>query len=192
MTVEPVQSQIDVTYEQFREEWLKEFTREDISSLEKGRNFAFKMAAQWLDINEDDEDLVVCDGKGDGGIDIAYLRRLEVDASDDTEQDSESVDGDIWYLFQGKYGSSFQGTDTIFKDGRKVISTLTGENTALSECSHQLVARLTTFRQQASERDRIILVFATDSPMVESDRQALNDLRSLGRERVGELFDVED
>ena len=49
-----------------------------------------------LDVNEDDEDLVVCDGSGDGGIDIAYLRRAEVDAGDENAQDSQAVDGDVW------------------------------------------------------------------------------------------------
>ena len=108
-----------VTFEQFREEWLREFTEEEMASLEKGRRFAFKISTQWLDVNEDDEDLVFCDGSGDGGIDIAYLRRSEVDASNNIEQDDQSLDGDIWYLFQSKYGSAFQGNETIFSDGAK-------------------------------------------------------------------------
>ena len=163
-----------------------------MTTLAKGRGFAFKMATQWLDINEDDEDLVVCDGSGDGGIDIAYLRRAEAEASNDVEHDEQSVDGDIWYLFQSKYGSAFQGQETIISEGRKVIGTLAGENKSLSERARQLLARLDTFRQQASERDRIVLVFATDTAMSESDRQALNDLRTLGKDRIGMLFDIED
>ena len=46
-----------------------------MAPLEKGRRFAFKMVTH-LDVNADDEDLV-----GDGGIDIAYLRRAEVEVS---------------------------------------------------------------------------------------------------------------
>ena len=76
--------------------------------------------------------------------------------------------------------------------GRKVITTLAGENTRLSEQVSQLLGRLNTFRQKASERDRIILVFATDRPMTESDRQALSDIRLIGRERFPSIFDVED
>ena len=54
------------------------------------------------------------------------------------------------------------------------------------------MGRLNNFRQQASERDRIILVFATERPMEETDRQALRDLYALGRERISPIFDVED
>ena len=192
MTTEASQSQSEVTFEQFCEEWLQEFKKGDMSSFEKGWRFAFKMVTQWLEVNEDDEDLVICDGSGDGGIDIAYLRRSEVDAGDENAQDGQSADGDIWYLIQSKYGSAFQGQETVFSEGQKVISTLTGENDRLSEATRQLLGRLSNFRQQASERDRIILVFATERAMSESDRHALNDLRILGKEHIGDLFDVED
>lgn len=192
MTTEIQSDQNEVTFEQFREEWLQEFTQIEMAPLEKGRSFAFKIATQWLDVNVDDEDLVVCDGSGDGGIDIAYLRRSEVDASNDADQDDQSVDGDIWYLFQSKYGAAFQGQETVINEGRKVISTLAGESRTLSEESRQLLARISTFRQRASERDRIVLVFATVRAMSESDRQALNELRILGQDRIGPLFDVED
>ena len=192
MTTEAPPGQNEITFEQFCEEWLREFTEEEMSPFEKGSRFAFKMVTQWLDVNEDDEDIVMCDGSGDGGIDIAYLRRSDVDAVDDNAQVGQSVDGDIWYLFQSKYGSAFQGRETILTEGQKVITTLTGGNNRLSEAARQLLGRLDTFRQQASERDRIILVFATDRAMSESDRQVLDDLRILGKERLGSLFDVED
>ena len=192
MTTEVPPEQNEITFEQFCEEWLREFTEEEMSPFEKGSRFAYKMVTQWLDVNEDDEDVVICDGSGDGGIDIAYLRRSDVDAVDDNAQVGQSVDGDIWYLFQSKYGSAFQGRETILTEGQKVITTLTGGNNRLSEAASQLLGRLDTFRQQASERDRIILVFATERAMSESDRQVLDDLRVLGKERVGGLFDVED
>ena len=192
MTTEVPPEQNEITFEQFCEEWLREFTEEEMSPFEKGSRFAFKMVTQWLDVNEDDEDIAICDGSGDGGIDIAYLRRSDVDAVDDHAQVGQSVDGDIWYLFQSKYGSAFQGRETILTEGQKVITTLTGGNNRLSDAARQLLGRLDTFRQQASERDRIILVFATERAMSESDRQVLDDLRVLGKERVGSLFDVED
>ena len=183
-------NQDDVTFEEFCEEWLREFTESDLSPFEKGQKFAFKLVSQWLDVTDDDEDLVLCDGSGDGGIDIAYLRRADID---DSEQDSSSEEGDTWYLIQSKYGAAFQGSDTVISEGRKVIATLAGENARLSEHVKQLIERLTTFMQQASERDRIILVFATDRPMNEADRRALRDVYSLGRDRLStHIFDVED
>lgn len=184
------QNQDDVTFEEFCEEWLREFTESDLSPFEKGQKFAFKLVSQWLNVTDDDEDLVLCDGSGDGGIDIAYLRRADID---DSEQDNSSEEGDTWYLIQSKYGAAFQGSDTVISEGRKVIATLAGENLRLSEHVKQLIERLNTFIQQASERDRIILVFATDQPMNEADRQALRDLYSLGRDRLSaHIFDVED
>ena len=182
-------NQGEITFEGFCEEWLREFREGDLSSFEKGQGFAFKLVTQWLSVTEDDEDLVLCDGSGDGGIDIAYLSRADID---DTEQDSQSEEGDTWYLIQSKYGTAFQGQETIISEGRKVISTLAGENSHLSEKVGQLMGRLKTFMQQSSERDRIVLVFATEKSMSESDRQALRDIRSLGRERLVPMFDVMD
>ena len=184
----------EVTFEQFCQEWLVEFRESTLSPFEKGQGFAFKLVTQWLGVTEDDEDLVLCDGVGDGGIDIAYLRRADIG---DAERDSQADEGDTWYLIQSKYGTAFQGQDTIISEGRKVIATLAGENTRLSERVAQLVGRLSNFREQASERDRIVLVFATEKAMSESDRKALHDIRALGRERfctpkLPGLFDVED
>ena len=181
----------ELTFEEFRHEWLSEFVEGNLTAFEKGQRFAFKMVTQWLGISDED-DLVLCDGSGDGGIDIAYLRQADVAEVDDSEQDTQPSEGDTWYLIQSKYGTSFQGHDTIISEGRKVISTLAGENAHLSGQVRQLLGRLQTFMNQASERDRIILVFATDQPMQEADRQALQDILVLGRERLSPIFDVED
>ena len=179
----------EVTYEQFCEEWLREFTEADLSPFEKGQRFAFKLVTQWLDVSEGDDDLVLCDGSGDGGIDIAYLHRADLE---DNDQDGQSEEGDTWYLIQSKYGTAFQGRETIVNEGIKVIATLAGENNRLSEQTNQLMARLNTFIAQASEKDRIILVFATTHPMSVTDRQAINDIRTLGRQKFPQKFDVED
>ncbi len=182
-------NQDEITFEQFSEEWLLEFEQGELSPFEKGQRFAFKLVTQWLGVTEDDEDLILCDGTGDGGIDIAYLRRSEIG---DTEQDEQSVEGDTWYLIQSKYGTAFQGADTIVGEGRKVIATLTGNNDRLSEHTTQLVGRLQNFVTGASDRDKLVLVFATIMPMREDDRRALNDIRTLGNQEFPGIFDVED
>ena len=179
----------EVTFEQFCEEWLREITEPQLSPFEKGQRFAVKLVTQWLGVTEDDQDLVLCDGTGDGGIDIAYLHRAD---SDDIEEQVQSIEGDSWYLIQSKFGTAFQGADTIFNEGRKVIKTLAGDNPRLSGNVTQLMDRIATFRQRASERDRIILVFASEQPMSESDRQALGDIRSIGNRRFDDQFEVED
>ena len=184
-----VENQDDITFEEFCEEWLAEFRNGTLTSLEKGQRFAIKLVTQWLGVTGDDDDLLICDGSGDGGIDIAYLHRADID---DDVRGGQSVEGDTWYLVQSKYGTSFQGQDTIVDEGRKVISTLAGEKTRLSETVSQLMGRLAVFQQQASDRDRIVMVFATERPITESDRRALAEIRLLGSNKFPNIFDVED
>lgn len=178
-----------VSYEQFREEWLVEIEDSNLSPLDKGRRFAAKLITQWLGVTTDDDDFVVCDGSGDGGIDIAYLKRADVDSGN---RDEDAEEGDTWYLFQSKYGTAFSGSQTILEEGRKVITTLEGQNRRLSEDSQQLLQKLDRFRQQASDSDRIVLVFATTEPIDQKDRQALNDIKLIGRDCGVQNFDVEE
>lgn len=179
------------TYEQFREEWLKEIEDADLASLEKGKRFATKLVSQWLNVTTDDDDFVICEGKGDGGIDIAYLRRADSSA-DDQGKDPDTIEGDTWYLVQSKYGTSFTGSDTILKEGNKVLTTLQGDSKGLSSDSQLLLKKLDQFKQQASDADRIVLVFATTDSITQQDRQALERIKILGREQIMKGFDVED
>ena len=176
-------------YKTFREEWLAEIADADLSPLEKGRRFATKLITQWLEVTTDDDDFVICDGSGDGGVDVAYLKRADVDAD---SRDDNSEEGDIWYIVQSKYGTSFAGRDTIREEGDKVIRTLQGQNQNLSQDSRQLLQKLDLFRKQTSDADRIVLVFATTDPIDQQDRQAMDDLKLIGRERIIRNFDVEE
>ncbi len=187
MTTESIANK--VSYQQFCNEWLAEIEAGEPSPLDKGRLFASNLITQWLDITTDDYDFVICDGSGDGGIDIAYLKRADIDTE---RHDENSEEGDTWYLVQGKYGTSFSGVDTILEEGSKVIATLQGNNQNLSQLSRQLLQKLDLFRQQASDADRIVLVFATTNPITQNDRQALDDIKLIGRERGIQNFDVEE
>ena len=178
-----------ISYEQFREEWLAEIEEGNPSPLDKGRRFAAKLVTQWLGVTTDDEDFVVCDGSGDGGIDIAYLKRADTDTE---VQDDNSLEGDTWYLIQSKYGTAFAGSETILEEGNKIIATLQGQNQHLSQDTQQLMQKLEVFRQQASDADRIVLVLATTTPISQEDRQALDNIKIIGRERVTQNFDVEE
>lgn len=178
-----------VSYEQFREEWLTEIEEPGLAPLDKGRLFGAKLVTQWLGVTTDDEDFVICDGSGDGGIDIAYLQRADMDTG---TSDDNSVEGDTWYLVQSKYGTAFAGSDTILAEGNKVIATLQGQNQNLADDTRQLLQKLDLFRQQASSADRIVLVFATTDPISHQDRQALATIKAHGREHVIQNFDVEE
>jgi AIPR protein len=168
----------------FRREWLADITEGSPSNVELGRRFAFKIVTQWLDGFEPGTDLVYCDGAGDGGIDLAHLDRAD-------EANSDEASGDTWYLIQSKYGSAFKGTSTLLAEGQKVIDTLDGRRDRLSSLAEGLLDRLQQFCRNASERDRIVLTFATETALDDEQRRALNDLRAMGRERLGPLFDVE-
>ena len=178
-----------ISYQEWKDQWLAEIEDENLSPLDKGRRFAAKLVTQWLDITMDDDDFVICDGSGDGGIDIAYLGRADFDVGD---KGIDSVEGDTWYLVQSKYGTAFTGPDTIFADGNKVITTLRGENSHLSEDSKNLLQKLDQFRIQASEADRIILVFATTDPLSKQEREALERVKLVGRNKVVPSFGVEE
>jgi hypothetical protein len=175
-----------VSFEAFLDQWLEDVTDGTPCTLELGRRFAHKLLTHWRDADSYSTDLIYCDGTGDGGIDAAFL-----DRGDDDAPLEGSAGGHSWYLIQSKYGSAFQGTDTLLNEAQKVIDTLDGKRPRLSSLAEGLLEKLTTFRQQASERDRIILVFATEWTLNEEQRRALTDIRNMGRGRLGGLFEVE-
>jgi len=179
----------EITFEEFREAWLADVREGNPSSLELGRRFGRKLLIQWLNVGEDSaDDLLCCDGSRDGGIDIAYLSRDEGEPEEGTATEQS---GHTWYLLQSKYGRAFQGSDSLVREGRKVIDTLDGRRAHLSSLTNQLIERLRLFRKQASERDRIILVFGTEDQLTHEQMRALEDVRAIGRKRLGPLFDVE-
>ncbi|MGI8551455.1 MAG: AIPR family protein, partial [Dehalococcoidia bacterium] len=176
-----------VSFEDFRDSWLTDVREGDPSSTEIGHRFARKLLSQWRDLDDTSDDLVYCDGAGDGGIDIAHLYRGE---GADSEADG-TTEGHFWYLVQSKYGSAFRGAGTLLEEGQKLVDTLDGQRLRLSSLAEGLLERLTAFRRQASERDRIILVFATELPLTSDQKRALEDVRAIGRARLGSIFDVE-
>lgn len=172
------------TYEAFRETWLEDVRAGNPSTVKLGHRFAEKIVSHWLDADETALDIVYCDGAGDGGIDIAVLER----GSAATDEDAAS--GDVWYLVQSKYGSAFAGTDTLLAEAQKVIDTLDGRRSNLSSLATGLLERITNFRNGASASDQIVLIFATIDPLSESEKRALEDIRAMGRNRLGAIFDV--
>ena len=178
-----------ITYAQFREEWVADIESEGLPPLAKGRLFGAKLISEWLDVTTEDDDFFICDGAGDGGIDIAYLQRAD---DDNRSEDSDAIEGDTWYIVQSKYGSSFSGPETIFAEGSKVVSTLQGNRQSLSDDTEQLLQKLDTFRKQSTDADRIALVFATTDPIPQQDRYALDNIKSLAREQISANFDVEE
>src|SRR3712207_5096931 len=98
---------VTTAFADYREEWLAEVRAGTPSTTELGHRFARKLLTQWREVEDSSDDLVYCDGAGDGGIDIAYLDR------GDAGEDDGGVAGNAWHLVQSKYGTAFQGANTI-------------------------------------------------------------------------------
>ncbi len=79
-----------ISFDDFKTDWLTEITNGSPSSVELGNRFSKKLVMQWLDFNEDTDDIIFCDGSGDGGIDIAYLQRGDI-------LEDNANEGDTWY-----------------------------------------------------------------------------------------------
>lgn len=176
----------NVTFDQYRDEWLADVREGQPSTIELGRRFARKLFTAWQpSVDGTSLDLYFCDGSGDGGIDIAYL-----DQGD--QEDDGSASGHTWYLIQSKYGSAFQGTSTIIAESLKIIDTLDGTRAKLSSLSSDVREAVTNFRNKANpDRDRITVVFATEQSLTATQMQALYDIRQIGQKRLGQIFDVE-
>lgn len=80
------------------------------------------------------------------------------------------------------------------QDGQKIIETLDVGRGRLSEVAGDITQRVRQFLSKADAAgsgDRLLLVFATELSLNESQRRALDDVRAIGRERFGTVFDVE-
>ena len=174
-----------VSYDDYKSVWLNDITDGNPSSIEKGQRFAQKLIMEWTDYTDaSDDDMFFCDGSGDGGIDVAYLQR-----GDDSEESTN--EGDVWFLIQSKYGTAFQGKDTLLQEAQKIIDTIDGKNKTLSSLSADIVEKLQNFRQKQGEKDCLVLVFATVDPLNETERRVLDDIKAIGKQRFGSLFDVD-
>jgi len=167
-------------FEIFRSAWLEDVIAGNPSTTVLGNRFAQKIVTQWLEVDDESDGFVFCDGAGDGGIDIAYLDRSD---TRDSEEDANPV-GNTWYLVQSKYGKAFKGVGTLLAEGQKVAETLDGQRTNLSSLAQGLVERLHNFQAGASENDKIVLVFATEAPLDEAQKRALIDVRTIARQRL--------
>lgn len=174
-----------VNFEEFRNSWLEDVKAGNPNTVDLGRRFALKLVTQWLDTSESSAESVYCDGSGDGGIDLALLD------TGPEESDDAAVSGHTWYLIQSKYGAAFAGPATLLIEGQKVIETLDGKRNRLNSLAEGVIERLTNFRKQAGAADKIVLLFATENNLAEDEKRVLSDLRAMGAERIGPIFDVE-
>lgn len=171
-----------ITYEAFEQQWLEEVLKESPSMVERGHRFAEKILRDWHEIDTSSAEVILCDGAGDGGIDAAIFVKGEPE---------EGIEGDTWMLFQSKLGSTFGGADAIGIEAQKLFATLEGKRDRLSGLSAELVARLRNFLSNRGPKDRIEYVLATQRKLSAEELEYLANVRTLGRAKFGDCFDVD-
>ena len=174
----------ELTYEDFKTEWLSDIIACNPSTTELGHRFSRKILGDWLDFNSETEDVIFCDGAGDGGIDVAFL------VLGDMLEDGNH-EGNTWYLVQSKHGSAFSGTSTILVEGQKVLDNLRGNRPNLSSIGEEVSNRIRNFITNKGPNDKLKLVYATHEPLNETEKRAADDVRAIGRTHLGDFFDIE-
>ena len=174
----------EISYEDYKTEWLREIISGNPSTTELGHRFSRKILGDWLDFNSETEDVIFCDGAGDGGVDVAFL--VLGDALEDGNHE-----GNTWYLVQSKHGSAFSGASTILIEGQKVLDNLRGNRPNLSSIGAEVSNRIRNFIVNKSPNDKLKLVYATHEPLNEIEKRAADDVRTIGRTHFGDFFDIE-
>jgi hypothetical protein len=171
-----------IEFERFADEWLAEVLSGEPSTTQIGNRFAEKILRDWSEIDSTSAEIILCDGAGDGGIDAAVFV---------PKDPAEGVEGDTWILVQSKYGTSYAGVETILSESQKLFATLEGSRDRLSSVSAELVTRLRNFLANKGSKDRLEYVLATSRRLSQADIKYFNDVRTLGRARFGECFDID-
>jgi len=174
----------EIAYDDFKTEWLGEIISGNPSTTELGHRFSRKILGDWLDFNSETEDIIFCDGAGDGGVDVAFL------VLGDMLEDGNH-EGNTWYLVQSKHGSAFSGSSTILIEGQKVLDNLRGNRPNLSSIGEEVSNRIRNFITNKGPNDKLKLVYATHEPLNETEKRAADDVRTIGRTHLGVFFDIE-
>lgn len=175
-----------ISFDVFRDQWLRSLREGNPTQAELGRRFALKIFSQWRDIGHLADDVAYMDGSSGEGIDLIYVER--------GESDDEAIVGEIWYVVEAKMTTEPLPPSGIAQAGRQAIDTLERASNQEQSDTKSIGARLSQFRQHAGageQGDRLILVIALVQPLTEQQREALNEVRVYGRERLGPIFDVE-
>jgi AIPR protein len=171
-----------ISLEDFEQQWLEEIVAGSPSTTQLGHRFAEKILRDWHEIDSATAEVILCDGAGDGGIDAAVFVMEDL---------QEGIEGDLWILLQSKYGSSYTGVDTITSEAQKLFATLEGKREKLSSLSAELVDRLRNFLKNRGSKDRLDYVLATTKKLTAEEQEYLANIKTLGRAKFGECFDVD-
>lgn len=171
-----------IPFNEFKTQWLEDIVGGNPSTTQLGHRFAEKILRDWHEIDEATCEIILCDGAGDGGIDAAVFIKGDP---------QEGIEGDTWMLVQSKYGSAYSGAETITAESQKLFATLEGKRERLSSLSGELVERLRNFLRNKGPKDRLEYILATTQKLSAEEQEYLANIRTLGRSKFGECFDVD-
>jgi len=171
-----------ISLEDFEQQWSEDIVAGNPSTTQLGHRFAAKILRDWHEIDSSTDEVILCDGAGDGGIDAAVFIKEDL---------QEGIEGDTWMLVQSKYGSSFSGADTITTEAQKLFATLEGKREKLASLSTELIGRLRNFLKNSGPKDRLEYILATNKRLTSDEQEFLNNIKTLGRAKFGECFDVD-
>lgn len=179
----------EITFEEFKKSWLENSGVNSNNKLENGRIFASRLFIEWKQIDEDDADLTMLDGAGDGGLDVSYLERGTKIADGSTEEQ----EGDKLYLIQGKLGESDNNSTTIMSEFTKLLRSIENDNPRLAEVARSEFLRIRNFilKAKADHGDRLVWVFATVDTPSDASMHTIEEVRTLGNQKFKDIFDVE-
>jgi hypothetical protein len=171
-----------ISFEDFEQQWLEDILAGNPSTTKLGNRFAAKILRDWHEIDSATSEIILCDGAGDGGIDAVVFTKEDL---------QEGIEGDTWILVQSKYGSSYTGAETITTEAQKLFATLEGKREKLSSLSAEVVARLRNFIKNRGPKDRLEYILATSKRLAADEQEYLNNIKTIGRSKFGECFDVD-
>lgn len=177
-----VEGALMISFGEFEQQWLEEIVAGNPATVQLGHRFAEKLLRDWHEIDSSSSELILCDGAGDGGIDAAVFVKEDL---------AEGIEGDSWILIQSKYGSSYAGPETISAEAQKLFATLEGKRERLSSLSTELVDRLRNFLKNCGPKDRLDYVLATNRNLTAEEQEYLANIKTLGRSKFGECFDID-
>lgn len=169
------------TYDEFRESWVQDIESLE-STVDKGREFAIKLASHWLDVEPDSDEFHYTDGSGDGGIDVAYLHRGTSNTDGAVGVDAQ---GDTWYVFQCKYGAAGLVRGFVRTELRKMFETITGHGD-VSRPAESTVGKIRNFvNRYGSKDDRLVLVIGTVGPLKQEELESIDEARRDFADQLG-------
>lgn len=169
-----------ISFEVFCDQWLEDI-RKSGTPTDQERRFAQKIFAQWRNLSELGDDLIM-DSHDGAQVDLAYFEPSDPNAN--------VISGDTWYIVFAQF-RALDGGASLADRAIPLVTQLASPNGRLS--SSTLLPKLRSFLEQSpmtEQPDRLVFVVATPNPPDDALKSEIEKIRLAGREKLGSIFDV--